>query len=240
MTFHLLKLVNLLVIEDGLYEYLSADEVVVLGFSWETNNSLLFWFFWVDRVKVKLVQNLMSWGLGYRSTAGAAGRLVASWYNCPRLCPLNFVRPEIGPMSFFFFWDFSMVLKSYLPIFLVLPFSDLQKNARNYRSPHYQRKVWLPYYRSRMLVLFYIQVSFLSSWVSYFEYLCFVSYSMVSLRILILFDAKAFWFPCLFVLLLLFRRWTLKTRRMKMRAWVLTRRSYLWDVGLCWILIFKR
>lgn len=33
MTFHLLKLVNLLVIEDGLYEYLSADEVVVLGFS---------------------------------------------------------------------------------------------------------------------------------------------------------------------------------------------------------------
>ena len=156
MTFHLLKLVNLLVIEDGLYEYLSADEVVVLGFSWETNNSLLFWFFWVDRVKVKLVQNLMSWGLGYRSTAGAAGRLVASWYNCPRLCPLNIVRPEIGPMSFFFFWDFSMVLKSYLPIFLVLPFSDLQKNARNYRSPHYQRKVSLPYYRLRMLVLFYI------------------------------------------------------------------------------------
>uniref|UniRef100_F6HVZ4 Uncharacterized protein n=1 Tax=Vitis vinifera TaxID=29760 RepID=F6HVZ4_VITVI len=55
------------------------------------------------RVKVKLVQNLMSWGLGYRSTAGAAGRLVASWYNCPRLCPLNIVLPEIGPMSFFFF-----------------------------------------------------------------------------------------------------------------------------------------
>ncbi|KAL6332518.1 hypothetical protein AAG906_008556 [Vitis piasezkii] len=54
-------------------------------------------------VKVKLVQNLMSWGLGYRSTAGAAGRLVASWYNCPRLCPLNIVRPEIGPMSFFSF-----------------------------------------------------------------------------------------------------------------------------------------
>ncbi|KAJ9691712.1 hypothetical protein PVL29_013790 [Vitis rotundifolia] len=55
------------------------------------------------RVKVKLVQNLMSLGLGYHSTAGAAGRLVASWYYCPRLRPLNIVRPEIGPMSFFFF-----------------------------------------------------------------------------------------------------------------------------------------